>query len=254
MFHFLVAVLGTDGAKALRKASEREPALLSYMLPRAALAWLRDRQEHEGQIPGQENSYLAFQKSEQGIDGTISMPEGNVQLSSKDDLGIAAAISVSLGFPQADFKGRDVTLTRLGKSIDALVRARELSRKIASSKEEESEVKKTDLPGTTAKPNPQLAPVGPELPKKQQGQPPKPKLPKISRTIKVEKSEASQPCPACGGQRFKNDKFVGCLCWVDVSKSISTTAYSDGYALEADSDVDKQTVIALMRDFSHGRP
>ena len=89
---FLTGVLGVDGARALARTADREPALEPLLVPRTALAWLRDRPDFEGLIPGQRNSYLSFQKSEQGYAGVVSLPETNYEFLGATPEHLAAAL------------------------------------------------------------------------------------------------------------------------------------------------------------------
>lgn len=128
-YNFLVAVLGTDGAKALRKAAERSHELGHALVPRTILAWLgiAAREDYEGDLPGVRNSYITFRKSESGYTGSISFTDEDMHEFQGASLEyLAAAVAVYLG-ADADRVGpglRDLDLARLGKSIDLLVKAR----------------------------------------------------------------------------------------------------------------------------------
>ena len=132
VYDFLAGVLGSDGAQALRRAAGREPALEPLLVPRAALAWVQQKHRYEGQIPGLPNSYLRFEKSQRGWSGVVSLPDDatyEFDAASVEHLG--AAIGVAVGVDLSDrLQVQDRTLTRLGKSIDALVRAQEMVKKV----------------------------------------------------------------------------------------------------------------------------
>lgn len=122
---------------------------------------------------------------------------------------------------------------------------------------QELELEKVDLPGKTAQPQKQMLPTGPVQPTASQAKIPRPpslKLPKIGQkakmpALKVGKSEATRHCETCDGQQFKDNKFVGCLCFNDLSKSIKTTAYGDGYALDFQKGFDREAYLVLSRYF-----
>ena len=73
----------------------------------------------------------------------------------------------------------------------------------------------------------------------------KPKMPSLA----IGKSEAERECDMCGGHQFENNKFRGCICFRELAKSISTTAYGDGYVLTFKSGIDADDVKALMKSF-----
>lgn len=77
-----------------------------------------------------------------------------------------------------------------------------------------------------------------------------PKLPSLA----IGKSEADQACEMCGGRQFENNKFKGCICFRELSKSITTTAYGDGYVLSFKGNIDSDSVKALIKAFrsKHG--
>jgi hypothetical protein len=242
IYRFLAGTLGNDGAKALERAVTKQPEIASYLLPRVVLGWVSMQKsgEYEGEIPGVDDSYCSFTKTDQGFSGSITNTEGLLKFHDQDSYNLAATIALALGFEAEPFKGTDNALYRLGKSIDALLKAHEITNQLTE---------KTELPGRTAAPQQQQAPAEPESPQKQ---PPmarnKPKLPKLP-TLKVEKSEAGRECPDCGGTRFRDDKFVGCLCWRDLAKSVRTTVYMDGYVLEFTKEADRDFVAALTQEF-----
>lgn len=339
VFNFLTGVLGTDGARALRKATDRESGLEPLLVPRAALAWINQRHSYEGLIPGIPNSYLRFEKSSQGYTGSVSLQEGQYAFANADSFHVASAMSVGAGVePQPRQPVRDQALVRLGKSIDALVKAQEIfksdlrksifekktlepshgykireehtstglkvhahdangnhvgtawftghpqgikpvvvgvddshqrrglatamydhAKKVTGKNIVPADVEtadgaafhshyKTELPGQQHKPTKQIEAQAPMPPQKQPpgAKPPKPKLPKLP-ALKVEKSEAARPCDACGGSFFKGDKFTGCVCFRDLSKSVRTVVYGDGYVLEFAGAVDRPAFLALQK-------
>lgn len=240
-FSFLTGVLGTDGARALRKAADREPALEPLLVPRAALSWILERQHYEGTIPGVANSYLKLDKSEGGLNGVVSLQDTNYEFSQVSPEHVASAMSVSVGIDLTNrLPVKDLLLVRLGKSIDALVKAQALTHQFVA------KVKKTELPGSTAKPIKQLEPQAAAQPTMQTARPKLPKKPKIP-ALKVEKSEASRACDICDGTQFNENRFKGCLCFQELAKSVKTTAYGDGYVLEFGSGFDFETALALRR-------
>ena len=135
---FMAAALGTDGASALRKAAEREPRLDQILIPRAIVGWLSftTAHEYEGQIPGIENSYVQFQKSDKGFSGSISLNEGIYSFEHASVYHLAASIAMALGVQTGplDADVRDTVLVKLGKSIDTLAKAQILMQELKSPK------------------------------------------------------------------------------------------------------------------------
>lgn len=127
---FLSAALGVEGAKALQKAVEREPTLAGVLLPRAILGWLTftAENEYEGSIPGIENSYVQFAKSEDGFSGSISLSDGVYSFERASLYHLAASMAMALGLEPngVDSRIRDTVLVKLGESIDTLAKAQVL--------------------------------------------------------------------------------------------------------------------------------
>ena len=150
-FDFLTAVLGIEGAKALARTAHKEPQLATLFVPRAALSWVNHQKAYEGSIPGIENSYIKFAKTESGFHGIVTLPETNYEFSNATAEHLAAAMSITLGANISSARVvRDVTLVKLGKSIDVLVEAQGLARKLAKRLLDPSvgyNIKEEELPG-----------------------------------------------------------------------------------------------------------
>lgn len=240
---FLKAVLGNDGMQAMRRAVDRDPRLEYYLIPRTLLGWAMAKSQYEGTLPGLD-IYVNFKKSEHGYGGSIGAPGNPVTaFDAPDEYSLVANLASGMGFEAGVFEGTDRMLVSLGKSVDALLKARAATRAL--------EKGGVDLPGTTAKPQ---QPKGPEeavAPIKQPKMAAKPKLPKLP-VLKVEIKEMSKACKSCGSVMFKSQKFIGCMCWRDLAKHATTTIYSDGAVVEFGRGVDKNTVQALYKDFNNG--
>lgn len=135
-YSFLVSVLGEDGARALKKAAERSDALGQALLPRAILSWLglASRWDYEGGLPGVENTYVAFKKSEdERLSGSIALGGDVYDFEGASPYHVAATVGVVLGMDDSPLHPsvRDLDLARLGKSIDALVKYRAASQELA---------------------------------------------------------------------------------------------------------------------------
>lgn len=253
---FLVEVLGKEGAMALKKATEREPVLAQAILPRAILGWLSNCStfSYEDVIPGIDNSYLAFKKSQDGnFTGTITFETGNYQFENAPVTHLSAAVAMALGANVdngIDTNQRAIVWSRLGSSIDTLAKAQVVTKKL--------KVSKVELPGKTAQPTPQDEPLKPIPPGSQdlggaKKSKLKFKLPRVPKTtakippISIGKSECSTECDVCGLALFSGNKFKGCLCCDSLVKSVRTIAYSDGFVFELGPEIDEEEATTLMR-------
>lgn len=158
--HFLTAVLGEDGWKALKKACVRNPELEAAILPRALWGWLASgvRSSYDGPIPGVENTYISFRKSESDLySGTVKFGEAPHTFRNESLVYVGACMAVVLGADGERVSKRltDSKAEKLAKSIDLLVKARvavaELRKKSAGA----------EAPGPAAKPHSPMEPNGP---------------------------------------------------------------------------------------------
>lgn len=132
---FLDAVLGPEGASALRKAAVREPTLDAVLVPRALLGWLSLAARsggYEGSLPGIDEAQLRLQKSEDGFDGSIVYGEHDLAFSQAGLLKVASTVTVALGLDQGtahSLLAKD--MSNLGKAVDLLVKAKVVSDTVA---------------------------------------------------------------------------------------------------------------------------
>jgi hypothetical protein len=238
---FLIAALGDDGAKAISRAIAKTPELENYLVPRTLLGWTFAKSEYEGVLPGVD-LYISFNKTEKGFTGSIgtsNTPAAPFEV--PDEYRLVAEIITNMGFDFKKFEGTDLQLARLGRSIDALLKAREAIAFLKAG---------VDLPGQTAKPQKPKAPGKPEQPTKQPAIGQKPKLPKLP-VLKLEVQDADKPCKRCGGKMFKSQKFIGCMCWRDLAKHSATSVYADGIVVEFTKNADKSAVIVLAKEIAN---
>jgi hypothetical protein len=126
---FLVAVLGADGADAIQRAVQKSEELARVLVPRTLLSWsaLVGAYGYEGPLPGVERTYLSFSKSESGsYSGALTVGDDTIPFEDASVYRLAAHMAVVLqlddGIPAQELRAMD--LTKLGKSIDLLVRTR----------------------------------------------------------------------------------------------------------------------------------
>jgi hypothetical protein len=253
--NFLKTVLGEDGAEALHKANQRVPTLGTVLVPRTIVSWLSTavRIRYEGEIPGIDNSYIALEKSEEGFTGAMTIGDVVHSFSNSDLLYVAASIGVALGIDDQPLHPmlKSTDLSKIGTSIDLLVKAKVVAQAIAeeSSEESEEEIDKTETPGPAAAAR---GPKEPEAPKAPQVVAPstnKMKPPVQKKELVVKKSEAQHDCRECGLQQFRADRFAGCMCVRALAKSVKTQVIGDTYRLQVQglSAEDLQTLMLTLR-------
>jgi hypothetical protein len=128
--NFLRSILGDIGLTALAKACQNKPEIVSTLLPRAILAFLKvtPTYTYTGELPGQNNTVLQLSKNEAGFSGVLTAPNSSWAFKDSPITHVAAAISVSLGVSeiQTDPDLTDSQLLKLGKSLDLLAKAQAL--------------------------------------------------------------------------------------------------------------------------------
>ena len=239
---FLKAVLGSDGTTAMMRAVKKDSRLSHYLIPRTLLGWAMNKNEFEGILPGTE-LYVNFKKSENKYTGYVGNSEGTLSFGSIDEYSLVANIATGLNIETGVFEGTDKMLRNVGKSVDALLKAREAVRRL--------EKAAVELPGTTAKARKPKGPEAAQPPIKQPPMAAKPKLPKLP-ILKVELKDLEKQCKSCGSKMFKNEKFAGCICWRDLAKHAHTTIYADGAVVEFSKTADKLSVQALCKELNNG--
>lgn len=231
---FLLGTLGTEGYAALAKAVARYPDLQEILVPRTILSFIASVQElsYKGSIPGIPNSVIALTKS-----GGIINDTYYTDLDA-NPYTMAAHLAILLGAQDESKLAKNVKnidLTRLGKTIDLIVKSR-LLRSVA----------KTDLPVPHAAPVQHQGPVGHEPPikpvvpiiKKPKQAKPRPKRASVSATaglpdLKVSKSDAYVPCELCAQPQFRADGgFYGCLCMRGLAPFVVIKSEPEYYTIQ----------------------
>ncbi len=259
---FLRQIIGNEGTDALNKAIDTVPAIGSVVLPRAIVSWLSilSKVGFEGSIPGVKESYFSLVKSEnQTLTGALTINSQLYTFEQADLLHVAASLGVALGIDlepvNENLKNRD--LTKLGKSIDLLVK----SEFIKQAKAVKKSVDDTNIQAAPSNPKDKpLEQTKPLLPVKQpafnikssangpqqkdnvalgQGQ-------KFDKKVKITKAESHKKCNECGTALFKAEKFTGCLCLTELSKGVKTEPTPDGFMLTF-KHLDEDELISLIQ-------
>lgn len=266
---FLRAVLGVDGASALKKAADRATELESAIVPRAIMAWLGvvARSDFEGSIPGVEDSYIDFEKNDAGLyDGTVAIGEGVFPFQNATVFHLAASVAMALGSNnEIDNRLKDVDLVRLGKSIDILAKATFLT-KMDLSKGAPGPPHAPKLTGVPLAPVPGIkqkekAPkdAGGKKPPKPPAEAPKPKhvvpkskvtIPKAKRpalkSFSMSERQSLRECPDCGLPLIKGGAFTGCVCFKELARYVSLAKSETGLVISFRPEVDDDAVSVIL--------
>ena len=274
-YDFLRAVVGDDGASALRKAADRLGDLEGAIVPRAIMAWLgvAARGDYEGSIPGVQDSYLDFAKNEDGTySGSITIGEGVFPFQNATVFHLAASISVALGAQELDDDSRfkNMDLVKLGKSIDIMAKAKFISNAEDLAKDLVKAVPgPPHAPTLTGVPQIAVAPVkqvdkGPQPPPGQkpkkpptEAKVPKATVPKLK--VKIPKNEpgggkkflvsdtaAKSECGVCGLPLIKNEKFSGCMCFKETARYVTLTKNAGKTYINFSRSVDDDAIAAIL--------
>ncbi len=243
---FLVAVLGRTGASALGTLAKADPGLAGYLVPRAALAWLR----HVGatvDLPGVAEAGVVLHKTEAGFDGAVVIDGTGYDLAKADAATVAVALSLSVGVTPALAPSlRDRDLAQLGNTIELLAKA---------------QAKKPEVEGT-GKAAAAIAPIAPAQPTptapdtSQHGRvkiplrpakPPGAPKPRTAPLALAEVPAHGKKCSVCDTSQFRAGKFVGCRCIRSMVKSMGVAPTATGVALTLDRLQPDQADLVLER-------
>jgi len=280
-YGFLKAVLGQDGASALRKAADRLGGLEDAILPRAVMAWLSvaARGDYEGAIPGIDDSYLDFTKSANGTySGSIAMGEGVFPFQNATSFHLAASIALSLGAEDLSDDFKDMDLVKLGKSIDIMAKAKFVSNadELAKGAPGPAHLGTKDevIQGPKGVPAPQTKQqakggkpikspkVAPRTAKLPQAKAPalKVKLPGVKapgvalKSFALSEDSSQAGCTECGMQLIKNGNFVGCMCFKDMARHVTLSKNQGKTYISFGQAIDEDGIATILESLgvSHG--
>lgn len=225
---FLDSVLGTAGVDALTPLIKASPEIAAYILPRAVVAFINTI------LPGiateLPNCPVFLTKSNLGYSGVAELNGSEYAFSDADASHVAAVVSIALDAKPGRPNLKDVDLARLGKTIDALVKAQRRRHGEASVGT-----------GTNAAPIPPEAPE-PPVPTQtaEQKKTKRPRLPRPTKpgkktetsTLRLSVSESLVPCQICGKKQMLGTSFVGCICFQALAKSVKVKVMDWGAGFE----------------------
>jgi hypothetical protein len=221
---FIESVLGPRASGALAKAVSRHEALGPVVGPRVILGWvnLASQWSYSGNIPGIDGSILSFQKTEDGLKGSVGIGNDVYDFVNASPTELSATLAVTLGVGRPiGSKIKDCDLVGLGKSVDVLVKSQIIELLRAS-------VAKTELTGAAAAPQGPKGPMTPEAPQKA----PKVQQQSAPKTLRITKNQAENKCSVCGAGGFEDDHFVGCFCLRELAKTATSVETQEGYEIE----------------------
>ena len=271
--HFLDAVLGADGAKALIGLASRQPELSALITPRAILGWVGVALNYgyNGAIPGCPGTQLTLAKGETGS-GSLRLTDGGelYALQNAPLSLVAAGVAVALGMQPQAVGGEPA---RLGSAIDLLIKAQLVkggaepagphAAPLAPVPQGPPTSTQTVKGPTTPKAKgPGKSPVLGKTPKvptataAPSAAPAAPGVPKPPTTkcelpgIHVKKDMMDSTCPKCGKKRFEKSEFRGCDCWS--GEGVESRIDGSGVMLAFTSKWKRGTILALADIISKG--
>jgi hypothetical protein len=280
-YGFLKAVLGQDGAVALRKAADRLGGLEDVILPRAILAWLSvaARNDYEGSIPGIDDSYLDFTKNQNGsYSGSIAMGEGVFPFQNATTFNLAASIALALGAEQFTDNFKELDLVKLGKSIEIMAKAKFVSNadELAKGAPGPAHLGTKDevIQGPKGAPIPQTkqqakggkpikAPkVAPKTAKLPQAKAPalKVRLPGVkapsvaTKSFALSEGAGQDGCDECGLPLIKADRFVGCMCFKAMARHVTLSKNQGKTYITFSQAIDEDGIATILETLgvNHG--
>lgn len=281
---FLEAVLGSTGTIALLKASQQSEEIHNALMPRSVLAWIKAAQDFEGYIPGTDDTFVSFSKSEKGFSGEVAIGEELYKFTDASLFHLAASVAVAIDAEYEAVSGlKDLDLERLGKSIDLLASREHIVGLLEKSDTDKDPVEDGDLDDEAyekkygkkrlekagagpGKPAGAIAPTAPTAPTATapppKTQPMKPAKvqgafpavkPTPAPTMKLKMSEADFACKLCGEKQFKGPKFKGCFCFSGLAKSARVIAADEeGFTVQLNEDWDSESIAALLEAVGRG--
>lgn len=224
MIDLLQYLLGHDGATALSKLLKTN--LSPYILPRVIIGWARSVKNGQTITP-ESGPITKLSKGEEGYSGSANIKGFQYEFEDVPEQRVAAIVSVAFEDAVSCVQTKDADLAKLSKTIDRLI-AVNLLKKIS--------VSPTELQQDAPSPTVRKLDVT------------KTRVTHVPRIIKISKSKSFRKCKTCGKIMFQDEKFVGCLCYGPLSKSIKTRKTPNGYLLVVKTN-DSDILYSLVKDF-----
>jgi hypothetical protein len=112
--------------------------------------------------------------------------------------------------------------------------------------------KDEDLDKAAGVPSAPTPPKPPTPPAAAAAKPTKPSIgpkPPKTATMTLQRSEAEHKCPACGGVQFKDNQFVGCICFRSFNKAIRVaSSNAEAVTIEMDMRILDADDVATFRE------
>jgi hypothetical protein len=251
MLPFFKEILGNQGAEVIARLAKASKDLGYYMTPRIIVSWLRQSPYGEVVVPAG-CPLKSLVKSGYGYSGTAEVQGLDYSFKYSQEEHVAAIIAVASNQKVKPVEIKDVDLARLAKTIDLLVKS---APKAPANQYEHTVVASNLQPEEPVQPtlvqpaqNQTKNPVKSKIPKLKK----KPLLNAAIKPLKVTKSEAENSCVICGQKMFSQGKFVGCVCFAPMAKSVKTIVSAGEYLLTFDDDWDEDAYLALIGNIKNG--
>lgn len=222
---FLESTLGVEGAKSLSKALKTSDSLDSVLVARTIVSWLdvvTRNAKFDGSVPGNDTLNLVFKKSQDTFKGTINIGKDTLSFENATLFQLAGTVATSLGVNApvpADLQSQH--LSALGRSLDTLVKAHYVA---------------SHQPQKTA-------PVAPKAFRMVKSQP---RLPRVKKLVKISPDSIHSCCTVCNEHFFKAEKFVGCLCFRELSFDINLLRKNGEPVLSFSPTMDSDAVLSVL--------
>lgn len=250
---FLIEILGVHGQKALENANKLSKNIENIVFTRALLSWvsLVSKYGFSNKIPGQSSSF-DLNKSEDGLNGYIELESQVFKFENKNEEYVAALLAVSMGADGPMENHNGVAVAKLGKSIDCLVKTEFVNKNIQKSFPRYHAPQKPSSVAEHKEPIPPHPPQS-EAPKQS---PPKGakvgtsmgkteiKSKKKSFVFRLKKHELMTRCETCSSLLFKDESYIGCICYSN--EGISLLKSEEGFSLKFNANCDSDLVLALI--------
>lgn len=202
-----------------------------------------------------DNSYFSLSKNEkENFDGALTIDNQLYTFENADLMHVAASVGVALNIGvepiSEQLKSKD--LTKLGKSIDLLVK----SQVVKKFKKKKLDKADSVVAKTPTLPPPPKAPAAPSLKLDKPPMAPSSPLKSFSPAggsskLKITKSESEKICEECGLTQFKEMKFIGCACLSALAQGIKVEKSEQDFVLHFDSSIDSdalETIVEILKE------
>jgi hypothetical protein len=229
---FVDIVLGESNAKILRRLAEIEPFVGTVLVPRTVLGWIASQTSYRGEIPGIAKSEIILSRDKSRFTGSIRWGQDSIEFQDAELERVGALALIAMGTEVSDLRIESAHLTKLGKTIDAILKT-------------QAQIQSQNTSGAKARAAGPVKPIGPETdPTPEDLKLPSDTPPRIPG-IRIKASQASANCPSCGQAQISKSEFTGCCCLRDLAKSTATVVRGDDIYIRFGASWDQSAIDIL---------